>query len=64
MKSLSELRALSSEELQAELIKLRREQFSLRMKKANGTLEKTHHITQVRKLVAKVKTIMTEKAGE
>ena len=43
---------------------LRKEQFNLRMKKANGTLDKTHLITQVRKAIAQIKTIMTEKVGK
>lgn len=63
MNSAKELRALTDEELQAKLLSLRKEQFILRMKKANGTLDKTHFVTMVRKSIAKVKTIMTEKAG-
>lgn len=58
-----ELRKLTPEELQAKLLSLRKEQFTLRMKRANGALDKTHFITMVRKAIAKVKTIMTEKAG-
>lgn len=61
MKTTEELRNLSSDELKAELLSLRKEQFTLRMKKANGSLDKTHVVTQVRKAVARVKTIMTEK---
>lgn len=64
MKKISELRNLSVEELQSELLSLRNEQFKLRMKKASGSLDKTHLITLMRKSVAKVKTIMTEKAGK
>ena len=63
MKKLDELRNLTKEELQTELLSLRKEQFNLRMKKASGSLDKTHLITMVRKSVAKVKTILTEKAG-
>lgn len=63
MKENSELKKMSIEELQTELISLRKDQFSLRMKKANGSLDKTHIITMVRKAIARVKTIMTEKAG-
>ncbi len=64
MKKTNELRNLTTEELQTELLSLRKEQFNLRMKKASGSLDKTHLITMVRKSVAKVKTILTEKAGE
>ena len=64
MKKIDELRNLTIEELQAELLSLRKEQFNLRMKKASGSLDKTHLITLVRKSVAKVKTMLTEKAGK
>ncbi|MCL9683187.1 50S ribosomal protein L29 [Legionella maioricensis] len=64
MKKIDELRNLSIEELQTELLSLRKEQFNLRMKKASGSLDKTHLITMVRKSVAKVKTMLTEKAGK
>ncbi|CAM2856451.1 50S ribosomal protein L29 [Legionella steigerwaltii] len=61
---IEELRGLSVEELQNELLSLRKEQLNLRMKKANGSLDKTHLITMVRKSVARVKTMLTEKAGK
>jgi large subunit ribosomal protein L29 len=64
MKKIDELRNLTVEELQTELLSLRKEQFNLRMKKASGSLDKTHLITMVRKSVAKVKTMLTEKAGK
>jgi large subunit ribosomal protein L29 len=63
MKNSNELREMTVEELQAELLVLRKEQFNLRMKKANGTLDKMHTVTRVRKTIARLKTIMTEKAG-
>lgn len=64
MKKINELRDLSVDELQTELLSLRKEQFNLRMKKASGSLDKTHLITWVRKSVAQVKTLLTEKAGK
>ena len=64
MKEIEKLRNLSADELQAELLTLRKEQFSLRMKKASGSLDKKHLITMVRKSVARVKTMLTEKAGK
>ncbi|AUH71778.1 50S ribosomal protein L29 [Legionella sainthelensi] len=64
MKKINELRGLSIEELQNELLSLRKEQLNLRMKKASGSLDKTHLITMVRKSVARVKTMLTEKAGK
>lgn len=64
MKTIDELRNLTSDELHNELLTLRKEQFNLRMKKASGSLDKTHLITMVRKSVARVKTMLTEKAGK
>lgn len=64
MKKINELRELSVEELQNELLSLRKEQLNLRMRKASGSLDKTHLITLVRKSVARVKTLLTEKAGK
>lgn len=63
MKDIKELRSLTPEELRAELLSLRKNQFNLRMKKASGALEKTHVVKIVRKAIARVKTIMTEKVG-
>ena len=56
----SELRKKSVEELNEELIALRREQFNLRMQKAAGELNQNHQHGQVRKDIARVKTILNE----
>lgn len=61
MKRLNELKDLSIDELDVEILSLRKKQFELRMKKANGTLDKTHLVSQVRKLIAQIKTIQAEK---
>jgi len=63
MKEKNQFKEMNVNELQAELLVLRKEQFNLRMKKANGALDKTHLVTQVRKEIARIKTIMTEKGG-
>jgi large subunit ribosomal protein L29 len=59
----SELKAKSVEELNAELLGLLREQFNMRMQAATGQLAQTHLLKQVRRNIARVKTILTEKAG-
>jgi large subunit ribosomal protein L29 len=59
----SELREKSVEDLNAELVNLLREQFSLRMQSSTGQLNQTHLLKQVRRNIARVKTILTEKAG-
>lgn len=59
----AELREKNVEELNAELKNLLREQFSLRMQHSTGQLEKTNQLKEVRRNIARVKTILTEKAG-
>ena len=60
----AELRAIGSEELYEELLRLRKEQFSLRMQDASGQLGQYHLLKQVKKDIARVKTIMVEKQKE
>ena len=59
----SEMKEKSVEELNAELLGLLREQFNLRMQAATGQLAQTHLLKTVRRDIARVKTILTEKAG-
>lgn len=58
-----ELRQKSSQELNGELLDLRRAQFSLRMQLATQQLTNTSQMRKVRRDIARVKTILTEKAG-
>ena len=60
----SELRNKSEDDLRKELLTLREEQFKLRMQKATGQLGQTHLLQQGQRDIARVKTILTEKAGE
>jgi large subunit ribosomal protein L29 len=57
-----ELRGKSSEELQTELQSLLRAQFSLRMQKATQQLPNTSQIKKVRRDIARVRTLLSEKA--
>ncbi len=59
----SEFRAMSSEELNKELIELRREQFNLRMQRSTGQLANPARFNALRKDIAKIKTVLTEKAA-
>lgn len=59
----TELREKSVEELNTELLNLLREQFNLRMQAASYQLQQTHLLKQVRRDVARVKTLLTEKAA-
>ncbi len=58
----TDLRAKSVDELNAELIELRRAQFSLRMQVATQQLSKIDQLGKVRKDVARVKLVLAEKA--
>ncbi len=59
----AELREKTAEELDAELLRLRKEQFSLRMQRASEQLAQTHLLTQARRDIARVKTMIREKTG-
>lgn len=56
----SELRSKSVEELNEELVALRREQFNLRMQKATGELMQNHEHKRVKRDIARVKTVLNE----
>ena len=60
----SELRDKSLEDLKKDLLSLREEQFKLRMQKSTGQLGQTHLLKQNQRDIARVKTVLTEKAGE
>lgn len=57
----SELRDKSAEELNAELLRLREEQFKLRMAKSTGQLGQSHLLKQAKRDIARVKTVMQQK---
>jgi large subunit ribosomal protein L29 len=58
----SELRSKSVEDLQKELLELRRAQFGLRMQLATQALTKNSEIARVKREIARVHTVLTEKA--
>lgn len=60
----NELRDKSVEELNKELLNLTREKFNLRMQKGSGQLARPHQMKVVRRNIARVKTILNEKAGK
>lgn len=59
----AELRAKSVEDLNKDLLELRREQFNLRMQRGAGQLANPMRFAAVRKDIARIKTILTEKTG-
>lgn len=56
-----ELRDKSADELMGELLRLRKEDFGLRMQRASGQLGQTHLLKTNRREIARVKTVMREK---
>ncbi len=63
MKNAKELRKLSNAELDSSMLDLKREQFNLRMARAQGQLTQTHEIRAGRRALARIKTIISEKIG-
>ncbi|MEJ2761243.1 MAG: 50S ribosomal protein L29 [Gammaproteobacteria bacterium] len=55
-----ELRKKSAEELNSLMLELHREQFNLRMQKGSGQLAKPTRMKEVRREIARIKTILTE----
>ena len=60
----SELKAISAAELQLELLSWTKEQFGLRMKMATQQLSNNSMLSKVRRDIARVKTILTEKGAQ
>ena len=59
---IGDVRAKSADELSTMLLDLRKEQFNLRFQRATGQLEALSRIKQVRRDIARVKTIIGERA--
>ena len=62
--SVKQYREKSVDELKTELVKLREDQFKLRMRKSTGQLGQTHLLKDNKRSIAKIKTLLTEKAGK
>ena len=63
MAKASDFRSKSPDQLKEELLQLKKEQFNLRFQQATGQLENTARMRQVRRDVARVNTILNEKAA-
>jgi large subunit ribosomal protein L29 len=57
-----DVRAKSADELKSELLALRKEQFNLRFQAASGQLGSTARVREVRRDIARIKTILAERA--
>ena len=60
----ADVRAKTLDELNDELANLKKEQFNLRFQKATGQIEKTHRVDQVRKDIARIKTVLRGKQAQ
>ena len=60
----NELRAKSVEELNEELVAAKKELFNLRFQNATNQLDNTSRIKEVRKNIARIQTVITEKGNE
>ncbi|MGA8155273.1 MAG: 50S ribosomal protein L29 [Rhodoplanes sp.] len=63
MPNAADLRAMTIDQLDDELLKLKKEQFNLRFQKATGQLENTARVRQVRRDIARVKTVAQQKSA-
>ncbi|GGF89187.1 MULTISPECIES: 50S ribosomal protein L29 [Cysteiniphilum] len=61
IEKIKELKAKSAEELKAHKIDLLKEQFNLRMQKGTGQLTKNHMFKNIRRDIARINTILSEK---
>jgi large subunit ribosomal protein L29 len=57
----SDVKAMTDDQLGDELLKLKKEQFNLRFQQASGQIENTARIRQVRRDIARIKTVQTER---
>ena len=60
---LSDIKALTPDQLQDELLNLKKEQFNLRFQRATGQLENTSRVREVRRDIARVKTLQQQKTA-
>jgi large subunit ribosomal protein L29 len=56
-----DLRAMTIDQLDDEVLKLKKEQFNLRFQRATGQLENTSRVRQVRRDIARIKTVAAQK---
>ena len=59
----SDIRVMTPDQLADTLISLKKEQFNLRFQAATGQVEKTHRVNEIRKDIARIKTVLRAKAA-
>ena len=58
----TDIRVMTKDQVQDEILKLKKEQFNLRFQKATGQVENTARIRQIRRDIARLKTVQSQKA--
>ena len=58
---IADVRGLTADQLTENLVSLKKEQFNLRFQAATGQTEKTHRVGEIRKDLARIKTVMRQK---
>ncbi len=61
MAKIKDLRSLTVDELEAKLLELKKEQFNLRIQQSTGQLQNTANVRKVRRDIAKINTLLTER---
>jgi len=64
MPPIDDLKVKSDDQLQQQMLELKREQFNLRFQAATNQLEKPSRVTVVRKTIARIKTLQNQRARE
>ena len=61
---IDDVRGMTPDQLSEQLVTLKKEQFNLRFQRATGQLEKTHRVDEVRKDIARIKTVLRGKQAQ
>jgi large subunit ribosomal protein L29 len=59
--NIADVRSMTPDQLAENLLNLKKEQFNLRFQRATGQMEKTHRVTEVRRDIARIKTVLRAK---
>ena len=60
---IDDIRGMTPDQLKDQLLQLKKEQFNLRFQAATSQLEKTHRVDEVRKDIARIKTVLRGKTA-
>jgi large subunit ribosomal protein L29 len=61
---IDDIRGMTPDQLGESLLNLKKEQFNLRFQAATGQIEKTHRVGEVRKAIARIKTVLRAKQAQ